>query len=214
MSVGTFLRFVSSLESCVVKTLARGDWGSGFLEVLLWPDPGVTFPGALGRRSLAKPLSRGEWEDGEGVGCCPPCGFRRPFPGAGCCSLPFCFPIPCLWTGSSHWPKMHTNPGPQRFRCLNKRDLIVLVIAYSSDKIHLFEWIEFLKTPCVFMRKNGNWLLFWGGFILFGGDSIRREKVHNVFSVSLRRSKCRCELGWDKYKVNGVSQRIEDNATI
>ena len=133
-------------------------------------------------------------------------------------TISFCFPIPCLWTGSSHWPKMHTNPGATApLDAWTNVDLIVLVIAYSSDKIHLLwmNWV-FKNSLCVhvFMRKNGIWLLFWRGFILFGGDSIRREKVHNVFSVSLRRSKCRRELGWDKYKVNGVSQRIEDNATI
>ena len=82
------LRFVSSLKSCVVKTLARVDWGSGFSEVLLWPDPGATSPGALGRRSLGCRWVEREWEDGEGVGCCSPLWIQRPFPGPGCWSPP------------------------------------------------------------------------------------------------------------------------------
>lgn len=213
------LRFVSSLESCVVKTLARVDWGSGFSEVLLWPDPGAISPGALGRRSLGCRWVEREWEDGEGVGCCSPLWIQRPFPGLGCRSPPLsASPFHVYKQVSAIYLKCTPVQGPQHLEMLEPDvDLIVLVIAYSSDKILLLwmNWV-FKNSLCVhvFMRKNGIWLLFWGGFILFRGDSIRREKVHNVFSASLRKNKCRHELGRDKYKINGVLQWVKDNATI
>lgn len=57
---------------------------------------------------------------------------------------------------------------------------------------------------CVCKREWS--LTFLGGFVFFRGDGVGREKVHKVFCVSLRKTKCRHEHRQDRYETNDVLQ--------